>query len=145
MDLEQGVAKKPKRDLSGYAALIVAVTGLVTVFVHRPPEEAAKAGYIELAAAVIESQAASKQNHEDIVGLRAYLDNYMKGHEAVVTPVASTVVTLTTPPPPGRMRPAAPPAATSVVVQAVASAPPPPSIAPQAAPKRLKAADSINW
>jgi hypothetical protein len=137
MEMEQAVAKRPRRDLSGYAALIVALTGLGTALWRKPPEEAAKAGYIELTTAIIESQAAEKQNHEDIVALRTYLENYSNGHEAVVTPVptASTAVP----------RPFVAPAPTTVVVHAIASAAPPPPIAPQAVAKRIKSPDAISW
>lgn len=143
MEMEQSVAKKPRKDLSGYAALIVAMTGLITVFVHRPPEDAAKAGYIELTTAILASQAAEKQNHEDIVTLRTYLEDYATAHTSVVTPVSATSAvtpknTWVTP-----ASPAKPPVV--VLVTPAPSAAPPPPIAPQAIPKRIKAADSIAW
>ena len=73
MEPEQAVAKRSRRDLTGYAALIVAMTGLGTALWRKPPEDAAKAGYMELTTAILDVQAATKKNNEDTVALRTYL------------------------------------------------------------------------
>lgn len=141
--MEQSEAKKPRRDLSGYAALIVAVTGFITVFVHKPPEEAAKAGYIELTTAILATQAAEKQNHDDIVALRTYLESYTTSHTVVQTPEPATSAVA----PKNAWTPPANRTPVPVVVRvtpAPSSAAPPP-IAPQAIPKRIKTADAIAW
>jgi hypothetical protein len=120
--------KKPPASFVGsLTALVVAVASLVTVFVHKPPEDAAKAGYIELTTVLIETQAAEKQNHEDVVALRGYLEAYVGGHTSFVTPI-----------------PAEAAAATAVAVSPLSS-PPPPPIAPRAVPKRVASPDSISW
>ena len=142
--MEQAVARRPRRDLSGYAALIVAVTGLGTALWRKPPEEAAKAGYIELTTAIIETQTAEKQNHDDILALRGYLDSYTRDHTVVQTPVP--VTSSTAPQGAWTALPLYPPKPPAVIrVTAPASATPPPTIAPQAVPKRIKEADSIAW
>ena len=159
--------KKQKRDLSGYAALLVAVTGLITVFVHKPTEDAAKAGYMELTTAILETQAVEKQNHEDIVALHTFLEGYVKEHASLVTevPTASTSTAVPFLPPPHPVfahpmsHPAPPatgsasavpapspvPEAVTVVAVAPSSAPRPPAPAPQAAPRRPREAKDMTW
>lgn len=124
-------------------SLIVALSGLATAIgalVHRPPEDAAKAGYVELTTVILESQAAEKKNHDDLVALRAYLESYVKSHEAVVT---------TLPPAPGmaaRM-PSPPPAleTTHVVSASPPSAPVPPPVTTSSPPRAPRAAADLHW
>jgi hypothetical protein len=120
--------------VSAYAALIVAITGLVTVFVHKPTEDAARAGYLELTTAILESQAETKKNHDDIVALRSFLEDYTRGHVSIVTPIPTSPSSL---PPVGVVG--------RVLAEAPSAAPAPPPIAPQAVLKSIKAADAIQW
>lgn len=79
-------------DLKNLAALVVAAAGLITsvgAFMHKPPEVAARAGYLELTTAILDVQAGTKANHDDLVALHAYLDGYVKSHESIVTPIPS--------------------------------------------------------
>ena len=131
MGQEQDVSKK--KDLSGYAALIVAVSGLITVFVHKPTEDAAKTGYIELTTAILAVQEAEKQNHDDIAKLHAYVESYTHEHKVTLT-AATTSASM----------PFAPTPLTDVVVQSAATASPPP-LAPPTALKRIKSVNDISW
>lgn len=122
--------------LRGWAALVLACAGLVTAAgtaLRKPPEDAARAGYLELTKAILDSQAAEKQNHEDLVALRAFLDAYTKGHEVVVAPV--------TPPLPSPPVDAG--AAQLVHASAPASANPPPHVTPLPPPRLVRAFDSL--
>jgi hypothetical protein len=168
------LVKKPKRDLAGITALVVAITGLFAVFIHKPTETAAQAGYIELTAVLLENQESARKNHEDILALRTYLDGYTHSHESIVTPSitvatpsvpaaassgspapsgSSTLQSVPSPSPRPSPSPAASAvpsavpsaAAVAVTVRTVSSAPPPPHVAPMAAPRRAKAAESIPW
>jgi hypothetical protein len=110
----------------GIAAVLIALAGLVTAFgavLHKPPEDAARAGYLELTKAILDVQAVEKQNHDDLEALREYVRGYTREHDVVTTPLA-----------PASSSPAAPmvPVAKPVVVHASApaSASPPPIIAP---------------
>src|ERR1700677_1794830 len=96
-----------KQDLKGWAAIIVAVTGVVTAVVHRPPEDAAKASYIELTAAILQLQDADRKHQADLEAQRAFLDSYVHSHEAVIT------ISSASPPP------APPPTATSTAVSKI--------------------------
>ena len=141
MGEEEENKKKPQ-----ITALIIALTSLITAvgaIIHRPTEDAAKAGYIELTKAILESQEAERKNHDDLMAMRTYLDGYTHSHEAVMTTVSTEVADA------GKKEithsPAPAPHTVSVVkVAPVPSAAPPPTIAPLMQ-SRVKTADAIRW
>lgn len=130
------------RDWKGYAAMILAVTGLVTAIFHKQPEDAAKTGYMELTTAILLSQEAERKNHEDVMAVREYLDTYIKSHESVITPVAVDAGALV---PLQRIPIVAPGAITFVRSAAPADAAAPPAIVPLKQAARPRSVDSISW
>ena len=132
--------KRRKKDLSGYAALIVAVTGLVTVFVHKPPEETARAGYVELSAIVLQMQQEAQESHDEVVALRGYVEGYVRQHEVLETPVPTGSPA---PSPQGAHPPTPPPAPKAVRVAAPPSAALPPPIPPSRAVPQPKSVDAL--
>ena|SRR5271154_4582931 len=69
------------------AAIIIAITGLITAvsaFVHKPEETGARAGYLELTKAILDTQDLTKKNQDDLLALHGYLDGYIKSHESIV-------------------------------------------------------------
>lgn len=133
------------RDWKGYAAMIVAVTGVLTAWFHKQPEDAAKASYIELTKAILESQEAERKNHEDLVALSASFESYINSHTVIETTVA-TPVDAGAPPETWVAAPVKPPVPKVVhVVAPPSSAAPVPSIAPLKPPAAPKSVDSIRW
>lgn len=119
-------------DLKNLAALVVAAAGLITsvgAFMHKPPEVAARAGYLELTTAILDVQAGTKANHDDLVALHAYLDGYVKSHESIVTPIPSGPVAVY---PTYTAKPGESPGVVTHVLSSAPSAamPPPPPAAP---------------
>lgn len=114
-------------DLKNLAALVVAASALVTAVgacLHRPPEDAARAGYVELTRAILDAQAAQKQDHEDLAAISKAFADYTRSHESLVTAVQA---------PPGnaplRPNPAIPtPGTVTHVVSAAPSAAPAPPV-----------------
>lgn len=108
-------------ELRGWAALAIALGGLTTALgavIRKPPEEGARAAYLELTKSILDSQAAERQNHEDILALRGFVESYAKGHEVIVAPVdagapqvvhASAPASAAPPPHVAPLKPQAPP------------------------------------
>jgi hypothetical protein len=143
------------RDWKGYAAMLGAVTALLTAWFHRQPEDAAKAGYIELTEGILDCQHASIKNHEDIVALSESLQSYIRGHTVIETTVApaATGAAPVDAGAPSEQWLSAPtvsqgssgkPKIVSVVAPP-SSAAPVPSIAPLTLPKAPKSVDKISW
>jgi hypothetical protein len=138
------------RDWKGYAAMVMAVLAVISTF-RKQPEDGAKAGYIELTTAILESQAAERKNHEDLIAMREYLEDYIREHEAVVVPVPTASSAASPPGPKPEPLTPAPPAwqgssakPTIVHVTPISSAVPPP-IAPLINPKQPKNVNAIAW
>jgi len=77
--------------LKGWAAIIASLAALVTAIgaLLKPPQEpAAKAAYETLSTVVKETSEQTAKNHDDIVGLRNYLEGYTKGAGTVPAPSA---------------------------------------------------------
>jgi hypothetical protein len=129
------------RDWKGYAAMLGAVTALLTAWFHRQPEDAAKAGYIELTEGILDCQHASIKNHEDLVALSESLQNYIKEHTVIETPLPATSASM--PPEAPSASPPKPPKVVHVV--APASAAPVPAIAPLNTQRAPKNVDKISW
>jgi hypothetical protein len=123
--------------LKGIAAVTLSAAALVTALAtasRRPPEDAARAGYLELTKALLDVQAVERQNHEDVVALRKYVDEYTREHEVLTVPVqpAYSGVPQAALPPPAIVR-----------AYAAPSASPPPAIAPLGPPAAPKKFDSL--
>jgi hypothetical protein len=87
--------------LKGWAAIIAAFAALVTAisaFLRPPQEPAARAAYETLAVAVKENSQQNAKNHDDIEGLRAFLEGYIRGNGR--TPELSSMDAGTVPTPP---------------------------------------------
>jgi hypothetical protein len=126
--------------LKGVAGILVGAAALITaVLAIFRPETAARAGYDEHERALIGVEAVERQNHEDIVALRSYIDTYTKGHEVVVAPV------VTTPPSPSPSSPVRVDAGAPQLVHASApaDAAPPPHVAPLPPPRQARSFDSL--
>src|SRR5271170_7043394 len=86
-DVAIGADKRAKRtDLASITALIVAITGFVAVFVHKPTEDAAREGYVELGKSIAQSQEAERKNHEDLAAMRAYLEGLRHAQLPMIGP-----------------------------------------------------------
>lgn len=123
--------------LRGLAAVILAVGALVTAVataLKKPPEDGARAGYLELTKSILDTQAEVKQQHEDLVDLRRYVESYTKEHEVLTVPVQPADA--------GTPQSALPPPAI-VRTFAAPSAKPPPPIAPLRAPAAPRKFDSL--
>jgi hypothetical protein len=123
--------------LKGWAAIILAVGGLCTAVgavVRKPPEEAARAGYVELTKAILDSQENERKNHEDVAALRLYLDGYVRSHETLVVPLVEAGVGV--PSTAG---------VSTVRAYAAASAAPPPTVRPLPATKPIKDVANFAW
>lgn len=59
-------------------AIAAIVTAIFAAFVKQPEEPQARASYDVLAKKVEELQAGQKQQHDDAVAMRAYLEGYLK-------------------------------------------------------------------
>jgi hypothetical protein len=125
-------------DLKGWAALVVAITGLVVAL----RESGARASYTESSKAIETEQENARRNHEAIEAQRAWFESYMKEHEAVVVPV---VVDAGASEPfiaaPARPRDAGAPVV--VKVHAAPTATPPPAAPPLQAQAKLRSYDSL--
>jgi hypothetical protein len=106
--------------VKSWAAVLLAAAALVTAL-RPPPEDAAKAGYLELTKAILETQEETRTNHEDLEKLREFVADYAEQHK---------VVSIETPVDAGAA--GAPPVQTQTVVRNVtafaapdAAAPPP--------------------
>jgi len=134
-------------DLKNLAAVIVAVTAMGTAIgacVHKQPEDAARAGYLELTKAILDSQEARKQDHEDLVALSKAFGEYVKGHESIVTAVPAPSVEPPLPipfigppappstgtPAPTKFYPSKPGEVSHVLAAAPSAAPAPPLVRP---------------
>ena len=123
-------------DLKNLAALVVAVAGLATsvgALVHRPPEDAAKASYEELVSVIVENQAAQRRDHDDLVALREFVDQYARGHQVLLSPL---------PPAPNQERPEETRRALS---KAAPGSPTPPPVASSAPPRPPRAPADMRW
>ena len=88
----------------GWATLIAAATALmvtITKTCSRPNEPGAKASYDELSSAVKANSEELAKNHDDIVGLRGYVDGIVKvegvtppPHTSATPPVSASVAML---------------------------------------------------
>lgn len=84
--------------LKGWAAIIAAFAALVTAIsaLLKPPQEpAAKAAYETLAVAVKENSEQAAKNHDDIEGLRAFLEGYTRGNGRTPDPTLTDAGTVT--------------------------------------------------
>ncbi len=110
------------------ATAVAAIVTALVALLREPPEPRARASYDVLSKKVEELQAAQKQQHDDTVAMRGYLDGYLKslrdGQKALAEAPAPPVA------PSGRKPVSAPPAAA-----ALSAVPPPPSLpSPKARP-----------
>lgn len=91
-----GTAKAFALRLKSLATLITAIAAL-TIAVGKacqaPQEPAAKAAYNELAEAVKANSESASRNHDDIVGLRGYLDGVLKSEGIIPVNDAGTFPT----------------------------------------------------
>jgi hypothetical protein len=61
------------KQLHGWAALVIAIGGLVAVFVKPEDHTATKAAYQEITKAIEQLNMQNKSDHDDVVALRAYV------------------------------------------------------------------------
>lgn len=119
--------------LKHVATIATAVAAIVTSLVallREPREPRARASYDLLAKKVEELQAAQKQQHDDTVAMRGYVEGYLKS-------LRDGQKNLAAPPPAAPTSTGRSPAS---VPTAVAVIPPPPSLPkPKARPENLQA------
>lgn len=119
--------------IRSYAAVLLAVAALVTAL--RPqPEDAAKASYLELTKAILETQEESKSNREDLEKLRKFVAEYVEQHK---------VVAIETPVDGGAGAPPAQTVVKSVVAFAAPDAAAPPPLAPVKPPAKPRSAREV--
>ena len=97
------------------------------VALHKPAEDGARAGYMELTRSILDMQDGQRKTHDDVLALRMYLDNYVKAHEVIVIPMTTTDAGAITEGPP---RPSPSPGPATHVMAYGSAAPPPPMAAP---------------
>lgn len=140
--------------LKGLAAVLMGVAAIVTsvaAYTRKEEEPGARAGYGELTAALLAVQATERQNHDDLVALHTFVEEYTKSHEAIITqvPIAGPPPSGAAPTPPaGPTVPSHPGApavgqVSRVLSMAPAHAPAPPVVhplpPPPAAPRAFDA------
>jgi len=124
-------------------AIIIAITGLITAVgacIHKPEETGARAGYLELTKAILDTQEQVRKNQDDLLALRTYLDEYVKSHESIVTSATAVLTDAGAPilPPPGK-----PGVVTHVISVAAATSKPPPAPASAMKPLQIRSFDSL--
>lgn len=122
------------------AAIAIGLAGAL-----KPPDPVGKTSYDELKKAIEANESVAKQNHDDIMALRNYLDGYLRSSVPVPVPMSPSG-SLSLVVPVKMQKPARPGAsASAVVVLPAPSAPPLPKIGSQpAAPKIPEYGDLKN-
>jgi hypothetical protein len=113
------------------AAIVIGLAGAL-----KPPDPVGKTSYDELKKAIESNESAVKQNHEDIVALRNFLDGYLKSSIQVPVSTASGAASFVVPV--KIQKPSKPGAsASAVVVLPAPSAPQLPKIGTQPSAAKL--------
>lgn len=71
--------------ITATTALIVAITGLVTVALKKFEEKEAKTGYEEVSKVISSMNEEITRNHDNLMELRNYLDGYFKSQAAFLS------------------------------------------------------------
>jgi len=93
------------RSWTNIVATTAALAAGLAAFAKPPDHSAAKASYEELKKAVETNASNNKQNHEDIVALRNFLEGYVKGMAAPTASSAGPAPTAAKPAPLPAMHP----------------------------------------
>ena len=128
------IARDNVKHLTG---LVIALSGLITAvaaFMHKPEETGARAGYLELTKAILDTQEITKKNQDDLLALHGYLDGYVKSHESIVTSTTAVMTDAGIPKPGVVAR---------VITVAAPSSKPPPAPAPTKILMKIRNYDSL--